>query len=253
KDIETIQEIVRKLRGGNAIVNSSAGVHVHVGCENFNATQVRNFVNIMSAREDMIYKALQVQRGREESYCQKLDPDFVEALNKKKPKTLEEIGDLWYQKYHGDRNQHYHSSRYHCLNLHSLFQKNTIEIRSFNSAMHAGKIKSYLQLCLGMAAQAHNQRSASPKKRYPENEKYAFRVWLLQLGLIGDEFKTARLHLMNHLEGNSAWKTQEQADAQKERLREELTEQESDPNQNQGDGGFDEEPEMHCQEYAMTM
>ncbi len=134
--------------------------------------------------------------------------------------------------------------------------------RSFNSALHAGKIKSYLQLCLGMAAQAHNQRSASPKKRYPENEKYAFRVWLLQLGLIGDEFKTARLHLMNHLEGNSAWKTQEQADAQKERLREELTEQESNPNQggddqegnpNQGGGEIEEDPEMHCQEYTMTM
>ncbi len=131
KDIETIQEIVRKLRAGNAVVNSSCGIHTHVGCENFSANQVRNFVNIMSAREDMIYKALQVQRDREESYCQKLDPDFVEALNKKKPKTLKEIEDLWYQKYHEDRSRHYHSSRYRAINLHSLFQKGTIEVRAY--------------------------------------------------------------------------------------------------------------------------
>ena len=52
-----------------------------------------------------------------------------------------------------------------------------------------------------------------------ENEKYTFRVWLLRLGLIGDEFKTARTHLLNHLEGNIAWKDPAQSVAQRERLR----------------------------------
>jgi len=33
-------------------------------------------------------------------------------------------------------------------------------------------------------------------KTQPENEKYTFRTWLLRLGLIGDEFKTARMHLL---------------------------------------------------------
>ena len=39
------------------------------------------------------------------------------------------------------------------------------------------------------------------------------------LQLIGDDFKTARKHLLDHLEGNIAWKSPEQAIAQKERLR----------------------------------
>ena len=71
-----------------------------------------------------------------------------------------------------------------------------------------------------MTAQALNQRSASPTKTQSSNEKYTFRVWLLRLGMIGDEFKTARQHLLDHLEGCIAWKDPAQAQRQKERLRE---------------------------------
>ena len=41
----------------------------------------------------------------------------------------------------------------------------------------------------------------------------------MRLGLIGEEFSTARLHLLEHLEGNIAWKDPAQAERQKERLR----------------------------------
>lgn len=50
-----------------------------------------------------------------------------------------------------------------------------------------------------------------------ENEKYTFRTWLLRLGLIGDEFKTARQHLLKNLDGNIAWKDPAQAIRQRER------------------------------------
>lgn len=72
---------------------------------------------------------------------------------------------------------------------------------------------------MAITAQAYNQKYASPTKTVSENEKYTFRVWLLRLGLIGDEFKTARTHLLDHLEGNIAWKNPEQAALQRERLR----------------------------------
>lgn len=45
-------------------------------------------------------------------------------------------------------------------------------------------------------------------------------MWLLRLGLIGDEFKTARHHLLKNLDGNIAWKDPAQAEAQKQRLAE---------------------------------
>ena len=218
EDIPDLQEIIRKLREAGAFCNESVGIHIHVDAAPFDAPHLRNLVNIVASKEDMIYRALQVNRGRELSYCRKVDPDFLERLNTQKPKDMQSLKDLWYNGYDGS-GEHYHSSRYRCLNLHSVFQKGTIEFRAFNGNLHAGKVKAYLQFCLAITAQAHNQRSARPTKTVSDNEKYTFRVWLLRLGMIGDEFKTARKHLLDHLEGNIAWKDPAQAVRQKERLR----------------------------------
>jgi len=217
-DIETIQEIVRKLRGAGMLVNKSCGIHIHLDASPHNANTLRNITNIMASKEDLIYKALQVEVARERQYCKKVEQSFLEELNRKKPKTLEQVSRIWYNGNDG-RHEHYHNSRYHCLNLHSVFQKGTIEFRLFNSTTHAGKIKAYIQLCLAISAQALNQRCASRQKTHSTNEKYTFRTWLLRLGLIGDEFKTARLHLLEHLDGCIAWKDPAQALQQKERLR----------------------------------
>ena len=59
---------------------------------------------------------------------------------------------------------------------------------------------------LAVAHQALTQKKASSRKTETDNEKYAFRCWMLRLGLIGDEFKTCRLHMLKHLAGNSAWR-----------------------------------------------
>ena len=218
EDIETIQEIVRKLRAAGAIANASCGIHVHVDASPHNANTLRNITNIMASKEDLIYKALQVSVARERRYCKKVEQSFLEELNRKKPKTLEQVSRIWYNGNDG-RHEHYHNSRYHCLNLHSVFQKGTIEFRLFNGTTHAGKIKAYIQLCLAISHQALTQRCASRIKTQSTNEKYTFRTWLLRLGLIGDEFKPARLHLLEHLEGCIAWKDTQQAERQKERLK----------------------------------
>lgn len=211
-----LQEVVRALRHAGAVVNESCGMHVHVDASSHTPQTLRNIVNIMASKEDLLYKALQVQVSRE-NYCQKADTRFLEELNHKRPRTMDEVERMWYNGY-GGRYIHYDDSRYHALNLHSVFSKGTIEFRLFNSTLHAGEIKSYIQLCLAISHQALVQKSASRVKTHPENEKYTFRTWLLRLGLIGDEFKTARQHLLKNLEGNIAWRDPAQAEAQKERL-----------------------------------
>ena len=55
---------------------------------------------------------------------------------------------------------------------------------------------------------------------------------MLRLGLIGDEFKTARNHLLKNLEGNIAWKDPAQAEKQKERLAQKRAAQLNDTVQN---------------------
>lgn len=216
EDIEPLQEIIRKLRAAGAKVNDSCGIHIHVDASTHNVKTLRNIVNIMAAKEDLLYKALKVEVDRQ-YYCKKADTRFLDTMNNRRPKTMDELERIWYNGRSG-RNNHYHNTRYHALNLHSVFSKGTIEFRLFNSTLHAGEVKSYIQLCLAISHQALVQKGASRTRTQSTNEKYTFRTWLLRLGLIGDEFKTARMHLLKNLEGNIAWHDPAQAEAQRERL-----------------------------------
>ncbi|MDE5937142.1 MAG: amidoligase family protein [Ruminococcus sp.] len=204
-DIEDLQEIVRKLRRAGAKANNTCGIHIHIGSEKHTAKTLSNLVNIMTSKQNLIYTVLGIKPERER-YCLKLESELSEKIRKIKPDTLEKMADIWYDGYYDDRNAHYNSSRYHCLNLHSVFTKGTVEFRLFNSTTHAGKIKAYIQFCLAVNNQALTQKSASARITETTNPKYTFRTWLLRLGLIGEEFKTARLHLLANLDGNIAWR-----------------------------------------------
>ena len=136
-----------------------------------------------------------------------MDSYLVERLNRAKPRSFQQIEDIWYLGYRGGRNLHYHDSRYHFLNLHSLFHGNhTVELRGFNGTLHAGKIRAYIVLALALNHQALTQKSARYRKVQEENEKFAMRVYLNRIGFIGEEFKSCREHLYKHLSGNAAWR-----------------------------------------------
>jgi hypothetical protein len=167
---------------------------------------VRNFINIIASKNELFYKALQIEPERMR-FCKKMDDYLVSEFNRKKPKTFEKIADIWYAKYNENRDRHYHSSRYHFVNLHSFFSGNhTIELRGFNSELHSGKIRAYIVLALGLNNQALTQKSASVRKPQVENEKFAMRTYLNRIGFVGDEFKNCREHLCAHLSGNAAWR-----------------------------------------------
>ena len=208
EDIETLQELIRRLRKAGAVSDSElqCGIHIHIGAKDHTPNTLKNLVNLMAAKEDLIYKSLEIDPARVR-WCKKVNEDLIQAINKKKPKTLEQLADLWYSGYgFENRERHYHTSRYHGLNLHSTFTKGTIEFRLFNGTLHAGKIRSYIVFCRAISHQALTQKSASARRTHTDNEKYTFRCWLLRLGLIGEEFKNCRMHLMKALDGNSAWR-----------------------------------------------
>lgn len=208
EDIEKLQEIIRKLRYAGAVSKSKlkCGIHIHIGAEKHTPGTLKNLVNLMASKEDLIYKSLEIDPARVR-YCRKINEDLIETINIKKPETLAELADIWYSSYGVEsRERHYHTSRYHGLNLHSTFTRGTIEFRLFNGTMHAGKIRSYIVFCLAVSHQALVQKRAMAKRTHTDNEKYTFRCWLLRLGLIGDEFKNCRRHLMKSLDGNSAWR-----------------------------------------------
>ena len=208
EDIETVQTLVRKLRRAGARPDPSCGIHVHIGRGEHTPKTLRSLVNLINAKETLLTQALGISEERRLRWCQPVDQGFLAELNRKKPKTDAEFATLWYEDrdWRSHANYHYDGTRYHLLNLHSVFQKGTIEFRAFNSTLHAGEVKTYIQLCMAISHKALTSNSSSPTPPATDNPAYTFRCWLLRLGLIGDEFKTARLHLLKNLPGNAAWR-----------------------------------------------
>ena len=219
EDIETLQELIRRLRKAGAISHAGvgAGVHIHIGAQGHTPQTLRNLANIMASHESLIAEAIRIDRNRMNRYCRTVDPRFLEAVNKKKPKTMAQLADIWYGSQGCDygRSHHYNDSRYHMLNYHATFTQGTIEFRLFQfdqpangkkNGLHAGQLKSYIQLCLALSQMAKDVRSASPKPQQHENPKFAMRTWLMRLGFMGDEFATARDFLMRNLSGDCAFR-----------------------------------------------
>lgn len=218
-DMETLQELIRQLRhaGAKSDATRGCGVHIHIGAKGHTPQTLRNLANIMASHESLIAEALNLDRYRMRRYCRTVDPRFLEQVNKRKPATMTQLADIWYSSHNAnyDRSHHYNDSRYHMLNYHATFTKGTVEFRLFQfdapsrdrrGGLHAGQLKSYIQLCLALSQMAKTVKTASPKPQQNENPKYAMRTWLLRLGFIGDEFKTAREILTKRLAGDTAFR-----------------------------------------------
>ena len=207
-ELPKLQECVRQVRKAGAKANGSCGIHVHVDAANHNRQSLKNLIGIMYSKEDILFKALQVNEDRAEQWCQKVrEPMLRKArtLSAAETSDLTLLEDIWYEGF-PNRSDHYNRSRYYALNLHSVFYRGTVEWRCFNSTLHAGKVAAYVNLCLAISAQAIAQRSTVMRKTHSDNELFTFRVWLVRLGLNGPEFKHTRDHLLAHLEGDRAWR-----------------------------------------------
>ena len=67
-------------------------------------------------------------------------------------------------------------------------------------------IAAYTQFISRLCDMARDAKSVSSKPTETDNDKYAFRCFLLRLGFIGKEYKTARKILLRNLAGNSAFR-----------------------------------------------
>ena len=219
EDMETLQELIRRLRraGAKSDATRGCGVHIHIGAKGHTPQTLRNLANIMASHESLLADALALDHWRMSRYCRTVDQRFLSQLNRRKPSTMAQLADVWYgsQNANYGRSQHYNDSRYHMLNLHATFTKGTVEFRLFQfdapadgkqNGLHAGQLKSYIQLCLALSQMAKMVKTASPKPQQTENPKYAMRTWLLRLGFIGEEFATARDLLTRRLAGDAAFR-----------------------------------------------
>ena len=208
-DLETYQECIRAIRRAGAQTPPTTSQHVHVGVADLNATQLTNLVRNWYKQEKLILKALGTLDQRLAHYTRPTDHDFVERILSRKPRTLRELNEAWFGTY-TPHPMHYDGHRYRSLNLNPVWEaKRTIEVRAGNGTTHAGEAKSFVVLVLAMVAKAKLAKASSGRNPREYNEttaRFDFRVALLHLGLIGEEFKNVRMHLLKRLPGSAAWR-----------------------------------------------
>ncbi len=220
-DIPVLQELLRRLRQAGGRANSSTGIHIHIGLDRQDGSTaldigaIKRWIKNTSKFEYLMRQALQIDASRLNTYTRPIREDIVADVDR--VRNLDDLNRLVFRRGESDfRNNHvrsqyeigrYPRERYQGMNLVNIWRIGTIEGRWFNGTTNAGTLRAYITLMLALAEKAITTTRASSTPRVIEagNEKYAVRTWLIQLGLIGDEFKTVRSKLTKHLNGNASW------------------------------------------------
>jgi len=79
----------------------------------------------------------------------------------------------------------------------------------FTQTFDADSTKAYTHLIAALGEMSMKQKRINNTEKNVENEKYAFRCFLLRLGFIGAEYKAERKILLQNLSGSSAFKSGE--------------------------------------------
>ena len=86
-----------------------------------------------------------------------------------------------------------------------------IEFGWFRPTDDQAELAAYYQLVKGLCELARIQKRVSESEQQVENEKYAFRCFLLRLGFIGAEYRDSRKILLKNLAGNAAFRNAREA------------------------------------------
>lgn len=156
---------------------------------------LRNLVNLIWSKQTLIQKAL----ARYEAI---LPASFVKTINSVPIDTLEDFV----------------SVVNNAIEAGEIIGRSDLEIdlvdksiafSFFNASLDAQEIHAFGVLCWQLNEQAKKQKFTSVNQKETENDKYAFRCFLLKLGFIGKEYKIERNILLSKLEGNTAFRTAE--------------------------------------------
>ena len=86
-------------------------------------------------------------------------------------------------------------------------EEDTVSFPWFSGEATGEEVKAYTHLVTALCDMARNQKRISAREKDTDNEKYAFRCFLLRLGFIGAEYKEERKILLRNLTGSSAFKS----------------------------------------------
>lgn len=202
-EMGTLQEILQTFWEAGGIVNETCKMSISVDVKELEMKHLRNLCNIVYVRQDLMYKALSVNANGLR-HAKKFDDSFIEKLKRERPQSIKDFREIWYEELGGESR-----SRSYFLDFNNLFiyKDKTIRIRLLNSTFDVEEVKAYIDLYLSLVSYSYKVKSTvCVSKKIIGSEKYAFRVFLMQLGLIGKEFNITRYHLMKNLRGSTSHK-----------------------------------------------
>lgn len=167
----------------NTVTKASDHV-IRLAMSEHTGRSLRNLINMVYSKPHLIRKSLGIQ-------SQLIDESLVSKINEAEIETLQE-----FQNTIGEATQNY--------SLEFDFDNSTILIH-LEASLTTDVFDAFNTLINLVDKSAKAQRHATFKVKETENEKYAFRVWLIRLGMIGDEYKELRKVLLKNLAGNSAY------------------------------------------------
>ena len=86
-------------------------------------------------------------------------------------------------------------------------EADTVSFPWFSGEATGEEVKAYTHLITALCDMARNQKRITAREKDTDNDKYAFRCFLLRLGFIGAEYKEERKILLRNLTGSSAFKS----------------------------------------------
>ena len=86
------------------------------------------------------------------------------------------------------------------------FDEEKVTFTGFQAVPDAEHFQTFMKLAAAMHKMAITQKRVQAKKVDDSNEKYAFRIWLLRLGMTGEEYSADRKRLLENLTGHTAFR-----------------------------------------------
>ena len=202
-DLDTVNGLLYDFADHGASTTKTCGLHIHADISDFDAADIRRLCNNFYYNEPKLLKILNVNNERAK-YCLPMREEFIKRIGNIRCPTMKDLRSAWYEVHRDEKDlfgeTRYHLSRYHGLNLHSLWRGTGVEFRLFNSTLEGNLVKSYVTLVLCMIDAVKEKRACrrSNRNEFPDNK--AIRRWLNQLGISSTENAVAWNNLTSALD-----------------------------------------------------
>ena len=164
-------------------------IEVSVPMEGHTGITLKNLVNMVYSKQALIKKSLGITGNIiEPEFCKSINEGKIESLDDFRA-AIESIGEK------------------HCPGIAFDFNNSNVTFKFLKGEASLEKVQAYTQLIGLLNQNAKALKHASAKSKDTDNDKFTFRVFLIRLGMVGDEYKVARKVLLENLEGNSAFRS----------------------------------------------